>query len=112
MENKEMIDYCKNDVIATNMAYINKEMDKINQKIRLTFEVLLELRETLSRAEYDRRLEAAEDQAKRANSEVDYLRHDRDYIWKRMDELRDAMNNIDRHSERCGMACETMEAVN
>ena len=108
---KEELDYCKNDVIVTNMAYINKEIDKLNQKVRLTFEVLLELRENLHKLEYDRRLVAAEERAKRANEEVDYLRHDRDYVWKRTDELRNAMYDIDRHSERCGMACETVEAV-
>lgn len=107
---KEELDYCKNDVIVTNMAYINKEIDKINQKVRLTFEVLLELRENLHKLEYDKRLAEAKERAKRANDEVDCLRHDREYIWKRTDELRDRMYDIDRGSERCGMACETMEA--
>lgn len=109
---KEELDYCKNDVMMTNIAYINKEMDKINQRIQLTFEVLLELREGLSRLEYDRRLAEAEDKAKRANSEVDYLRHDRDYIWKRSDELRSHMRDISRGYELGGMPCGTVEAVN
>ena len=108
---KEELDYLKNDVMITNITYINKEIDKLNQKVRLTFEVLLELRENLHKLEYDKRLAEAEERAKRANDEVDYLRHDRDYVWKRTDELRTRMYDIDR-SERCGLACETVEAVN
>lgn len=108
---KEELDYLKNDVMITNMTYINKEIDKLNQKVRLIFEVLLELRENLHKLEYDRRLAAQEEKAKRENTELEYLRNDREYIWKRTDELRTRMCDIDR-SERCGLACETVEAVN
>lgn len=108
---KKELEYLKNDVVVDNLNNINKEIDKLNQKVRLTFEVLLELRENLHKLEYDKRLAEAEERAKRANDEVDYLRHDRDYVWKRTDELRNAMYDIDRHAERCGMVCETMEAV-
>lgn len=107
---KEELEYLRNDVVVDNLNNINKEIDKLNQKVRLTFEVLLEVREILNRLEYDKRLAKAEDEARRANQEVEYLRNDRSYVWKRTDELRDAMYNIDRDSERCGMACETMEA--
>lgn len=108
---KEELDYCKNDVIVTNMAYINKEIDKLNQKVRLTFEVLLEVNQTIRKMDYDRRLAIQEEKAKRENTDLEYLRNDRDYVWRRTDDLRDAMNDIDRHAERCGMVCETMEAV-
>lgn len=94
--NKEMIDYCNNDIKNTNMAYMINEINRVEQKINLMFEVLIQLDETVNRFDYDRRLAKAEDEARRANQEVEYLRHDRDYVWKRTSDLRDHMRDIDR----------------
>lgn len=116
---KEELDYCKNDVVVDNLNNINKEMDKINQRIQLMFEVLIQLDENFNRLDYDRRLAKAEDEARRANQEVEYLKHDRAYVWKRTDELRSAMRDINRTGcygipcgIPCGMSCEAVEAVN
>jgi chromosome segregation ATPase len=109
---KEELEYLRNDVVVDNLNNINKEMDKINQRIQLMFEVLIQLDENFNRLDYDRRLAKAEDEARRANSEVEYLKHDRAHVWKRTDELRSHMRDINRYSGCCGMPCETMEAVN
>ena len=108
---KEELEYLRNNVVVDNLNNIRKEIDKLNQKVRLTFEVLLEVNQTIRKMDYDRRLAIQEEKAKRENTDLEYLRNDRDYVWRRTDDLRDAMNDIDRHAERCGMVCETMEAV-
>lgn len=108
---KEELEYLRNDVVVDNLNNIRKEIDKLNQKVRLTFEVLLEVNQTIRKMDYDRRLAIQEEKTKRENTDLEYLRNDRDYVWRRTDDLRDAMNDIDRHAERCGMPCETREAV-
>lgn len=74
----------------------NNEMELLNRKLDIIFDMLVELKENLDGSKMDKDLETMEEQLKRLQKEVEWKRDNKNNMWRFYSDRRDSYYRLNQ----------------
>lgn len=74
----------------------NMEFEKINRKLDMIFDMVMDIKREYNVREYDRELDVLKHKKEDAEKEYTYRVEDKKYVYKRFEELNDCYRDINR----------------